>query len=129
MRIGELAERTGTTAKTLRFYEELGLLLPAERTPTGYRDYSAEAPARIDFIHRGQAAGLSLAQIHQILAIRDRGQAPCGHVAALLDERLSTIEQQLRRLQDLRESLIALREQATHIEPDTCGADRVCCYL
>ncbi|WP_141759532.1 MerR family transcriptional regulator, partial [Brevibacterium sp. HMSC07C04] len=66
MRIGELAERAGTTAKTLRFYEEQGLLPPTERTPSGYRDYAPEMVARIDFVHRGQAAGLTLAQIRQI---------------------------------------------------------------
>lgn len=63
MRIGELAEAAGTTTKTLRFYEDQGLLPPAERTPGGYRDYTTESLTRIDFIHRGQAVGLSLAQI------------------------------------------------------------------
>ena len=71
MRIGELADAAGTTAKTLRFYEDQGLLPPAGRTPSGYRNYTAETIARIDFIHRGQAAGLTLAQIKQILDIRD----------------------------------------------------------
>ena len=93
MRIGELAERAGTTAKTLRFYEEQGLLPPAERTPSGYRDYAPETAARIDFVHRGQAAGLTLAQIRQILDIRDSGHAPCEHVRDLLDARLAEIEQ------------------------------------
>ena len=93
MRIGELAERAGTTAKTLRFYEEQGLLPPAERTPSGYRDYAPETAARIDFVHRGQAAGLTLAQIRQILDIRDGGAAPCEHVRDLLDARLAEIEE------------------------------------
>jgi MerR family Zn(II)-responsive transcriptional regulator of zntA len=66
MRIGELAEASGTTAKTLRFYEEQGLLPAAERTPAGYRDYTPDAVGRIDFIHRGQAAGLTLAQVRQL---------------------------------------------------------------
>lgn len=88
MRIGELAETAGATTKTLRFYEDQGLLPPAERTPAGYRDYTLEAVARIHFIHRGQAAGLTLAQIKQILDIRDHGQAPCEHVRDLLDVRL-----------------------------------------
>ncbi|WP_313551213.1 heavy metal-responsive transcriptional regulator, partial [Corynebacterium sp.] len=95
MRIGELAERAGTTAKTLRFYEEQGLLPPTERTPSGYRDYAPETVARIDFVHRGQAAGLTLAQIRQILDIRDGGHAPCEHVRDLLDVRLAEIEQQI----------------------------------
>ena len=66
MRIGQLAEATGTTTKTLRFYEESGLLPPAERLASGYRDYAEDAVGRVGFIHRGQAAGLTLAQIRQI---------------------------------------------------------------
>ena len=62
MRIGELAEAAGTTAKTLRFYEEQGLLPAAERTASGYRDYDPEAATRIDFIRRGQAAGAKLSE-------------------------------------------------------------------
>lgn len=129
MRIGELAEAAGTTTKTLRFYEDQGLLPSAERTPAGYRDYTADALTRIDFIHRGQAAGLTLAQIRQILDIRDHGQAPCGHVRDLLDTRLTDIDHQLRQLSDLRDTLVGLRNQAEHVEPDTCSPDRVCRYL
>ena len=66
MRIGEFAEAAGTTAKTLRFYEEQGLLPPPDRTSSGYRDYPPDAIARVDFVHRGQAAGLTLAQIRTL---------------------------------------------------------------
>lgn len=129
MRIGELAEAAGTTAKTLRFYEEQGLLPPAERTAAGYRDYALEAVARIDFVHRGQAAGLTLAQIKQILDIRDHGQAPCEHVRDLLDTRLADIEQQIAQLSALRDTIAALRDEASDPEPETCSPDQVCRYL
>ncbi|GGD25309.1 heavy metal-responsive transcriptional regulator [Nocardioides daphniae] len=129
MRIGELAEAAGTTAKTLRFYEEQGLLPPAERTAAGYRDYAPEAVARIDFVHRGQAAGLTLAQIKQILDIRDHGQAPCEHVRDLLDTRLADIEQQIAQLSALRDTIAALRDEASDPEPETCSPDQVCRYL
>jgi DNA-binding transcriptional MerR regulator len=129
MRIGELAEASGTTTKTLRFYEEQGLLPPAERTSSGYRDYTPEAVARIDFVHRGQAAGLTLAQIKQILDIRDHGQAPCEHVRDLLDVRLTDIEQQIAQLSTLRDNIAALRDDAADPEPDTCSPDQVCRYL
>lgn len=129
MRIGELAEAAGTTTKTLRFYEDEGLLRPADRTPAGYRDYGPEALARVGFIHRGQAAGLTLAQIRQILDIRDSGQAPCEHVQDLLDTRLADLEQQITQLLELRDTITRLRDQATQVEPDTCGADQVCRYL
>jgi len=129
MRIGELAEAAGTSTKTLRFYEDQGLLPPAERTSSGYRDFSPEAVTRIDFIHRGQAAGLTLTQIRQILDIRDRGQAPCDHVRDLLDARLIDIEQQISHLMALRDTIAELRDHAAQPEPDTCSPDQVCRYL
>lgn len=129
MRIGELAKAADTTAKTLRFYEEQGLLPPADRTPSGYRDYGPESVARIDFVHRGQAAGLTLAQIRQILEIRDSGSAPCGHVQDLLDTRLAEIEQQIAQLTALHCTITALRQDAAHADPETCSPDRVCRYL
>ncbi|MEO9249360.1 heavy metal-responsive transcriptional regulator [Citricoccus nitrophenolicus] len=129
MRIGELAAAAGTSTKTLRFYEEQGLLLAPDRTPAGYRNYDSTALDRLDFIRRGQAAGLTLAQIQQVLEIRDGGQAPCGHVRDLLDQRLADIEDQLRSLTALCDTLTSLRDEATTLHPDTCGPDQVCRYV
>ena len=80
MRIGELAAAAGTTTKTLRFYEESGLLPQTERAANGYRSYGPEALSRLDFIRRGRVAGLTLAQIREVIDIRDAGEAPCHHV-------------------------------------------------
>lgn len=129
MLIGELATRTGTTAKTLRFYEQAGLLPAAERTSAGYRDYGPDAAPRIDFVHRGQAAGLTLAQIRQILEIRESGDAPCGHVRDLLDTRLADIDDQIRKLRELRRTVARLRENADEPDPVSCGSEQVCRYL
>ena len=68
--------------------------------------YGAEVLDRLDFIRRGQAAGLTLAQIGQVLDIRDRGQAPCRHVTDLLDTRLDVIDRQLAELAQLRTCLL-----------------------
>jgi DNA-binding transcriptional MerR regulator len=129
MRIGELAEASGTTTKTLRFYEDQGLLPAAARTPSGYRDYTPDILGRLDFIHRGQAAGLTLAQIKQILGIRDGGTPPCGHVSDLLAERLGDLDAQIAQLVDLRRTIAELRDNASVAEPDTCPPDQVCRYL
>jgi MerR family Zn(II)-responsive transcriptional regulator of zntA len=129
MKIGELAAAAGTTAKTLRFYEQEGLLPPAQRTPAGYRNYESDTLTRIDFIHRGQAAGLTLAQIRQVLEIRDGGHAPCEHVRDLLDHRLADIDAQMQRLAALRTTIVALRDEAVSIHPGTCDPDQICEYL
>lgn len=129
MRIGELAHASGTTTKTLRFYEQQGLMPDVDRTAAGYRDYSRDAIARVDFIHRGKAAGLTLAQIRRILDIRDRGHTPCAHVLDLLDSRLAEIDRQISELRALRATITQLRAQANEIGPDTCDQAEVCRYL
>ena len=102
MRIGELAEAAGTTPKTLRFYEEVGLLPAPERTSSGYRDYPQDTVARLHFIRRSRHAGLTLAQIRDILNLRDAGTAPCQHVQQLLAARLAELDRQITDLQLLR---------------------------
>ncbi|MCA4135461.1 heavy metal-responsive transcriptional regulator [Arthrobacter sp. M4] len=129
MKIGQVAETTGTTTKTLRFYEAEGLLPPAGRTASGYRDYSEDIVGRIAFIHRGQAAGLTLAQIRQILKIRELGQTPCSHVRDLLGQRLTELDAQITELLALRETISQLSAQAAEPEPEACPADEVCRYL
>jgi MerR family Zn(II)-responsive transcriptional regulator of zntA len=129
VRIGELATATGTTTKTLRFYEAAGLLPAPQRTSAGYRVYDETSADRLDFIRRSQQAGLTLAQIREVLAIRDGGEAPCSHVQQLLTERLADIERQLADLTALQETVAALHDRAGAVDPDSCSAERVCRYL
>jgi len=129
MRIGELAEVTGTTAKTLRFYEDRGLLPAANRAANGYRDYGEDAVARLDFIRRGRAAGLTLAQIREVIDIRDAGRAPCEHVHNLLGARLADIDRHIADLLALRATVAQLFSQAGRANPATCAAEAVCRYL
>jgi DNA-binding transcriptional MerR regulator len=129
MRIGELAAATGTTPKKLRFYEGRGLLPLTDRAPNGYRDYGQDAVLRLDFIRRGRAAGLTLAQIGEIIAIRDAGEAPCHQVRDLLAERLTDIDRQIVDLQGLRDTVSRLRDEADQADPSSCAADVVCRYL
>jgi DNA-binding transcriptional MerR regulator len=129
MRIGELAQATGTTTKTLRFYEDTGLLPPPERTANGYRYYDDEAISRLDFISRGRAAGLTLAQIREVIKVRDTGTAPCHHVRGVLDARLTQIDQQIADLHVVRATVAQLLAGAADGDPADCPPDRVCHYI
>jgi len=129
MRIGELAEASSTTTKTLRFYEEAGLLPAPNRTASGYRDYDPDVVARLNFIRRSRTAGLSLAQIREVLDIRDSGSAPCQHVHELLEDRLAGLDRQIAELQALRRTVAQLRDAATSVEPADCDPVLVCRYL
>jgi DNA-binding transcriptional MerR regulator len=129
MRIGEVASTTGVTTKTLRFYEAEGLLHGPERTASGYRDYPPEAVDRVAFIRHAQAAGLTLRQIREILAVRDDGQAPCRHVADLVDRRLAEVEQRLRELRATRTQLRQLAQRLEALDPADCPPSTICAAI
>lgn len=129
MLIGEVAERSGVTAKTLRFYEDAGVLSPPGRTPSGYRDYDDSALERLAFIRAAQAAGLTLAEIRDVIAIREGGRAPCSHVRELLDAKAAAATRQITELRRLKGELDRLRARATEVDPSTCRPGSVCAVL
>jgi MerR family Zn(II)-responsive transcriptional regulator of zntA len=102
----------------------LGLLTPATRTPAGYRQYTHVEREALRFVIKAKAAGLTLAEIGDILALRRDGQEPCAHVRALLDRKLAVVEAQVWALSALRDELRALRDAAaarTACDGTVCG--------
>jgi DNA-binding transcriptional MerR regulator len=121
MRIGELADQLGVNTKTIRYYEEIGLVPRAPRTPSGYRDYSEADIARLAFIKSAQRLGLSLEEIREILSLRERGEAPCAYVRDVIGEQLRSIDVRIKELRALRTELRELNEAADRI-PEVEGA-------
>lgn len=68
--------RTGVSAKTIRYYEDIGLLPAPARSPSGYRDYSEDAAARLGFVRAAALVGLILGEIREVLAFWDRSEPP-----------------------------------------------------
>ena len=126
MRISELADRAGVTSKTLRYYERIGVLPAPSRSASGYRDYRPAALDRLGFIRASQAVGLSLGEIRQVVALRDRGEAPCDHVYQLLQRRTSELDERIDELQALRRDLRALTKRARQLDPTDCNPRGVC---
>ena len=106
--IGSVAKESGVPIKTIRYYEELGLLKTSGRTEGGFRIFSSDVLARLNFIKRAQRLGLSLAEIKDFLDIHDRGELPCEHVQIKLSDKISQIEQQIQQLQILKLELQGL---------------------
>lgn len=129
MRIGELATLAGIPAKTIRYYEGIGLLDPPARTPAGYRDYEPDVCDRIGFIRAAQAAGLTLGEIRGIVALRDRGETPCSHVLGLLTARHAEIDQRIAELRAVSAELDRLATRARRLDPANCDPRRVCHLL
>lgn len=124
MRIGELADRLGVTTKSIRFYESIGLMPDPARTPSGYRDYAPADADRLTFIKTAQRLGLSLDEISEIIAFRDRGQQPCGYVADVLHRQVADLDHRIREMRALRDELKGLEAKAAAGGGDTssyCG--------
>ncbi len=126
MRIGTVADRSGVTAKTIRYYEDIGVLDVASRSPNGYRDYPEEVLQRLAFVRSAQAVGLTLAEIRKVIASREKGQAPCDHVLTLVERRSADLDRRISELHQLRGELDALVKRGRSLNPEDCSAAQVC---
>jgi MerR family copper efflux transcriptional regulator len=98
VRIGQLAAQAGFSVRTIRFYEQSGLLPAPHRTPAGYRSYDQDAVTRLRFVRSAQTLGLSLAEIAEVLRIRDYQGPPCSYVAELLETHISALDTRIKEL-------------------------------
>ncbi|MEX0765336.1 MAG: heavy metal-responsive transcriptional regulator [bacterium] len=119
-RIGALARAHGLNPKTIRYYEALGILPVPARNPAGYRIYGQADRERLAFIGKAKAIGLTLADIRDVLTLYNAGAQPCGHVVALLDQKLASIDAQLDALTAFRQQLMTLRAGASTSETADC---------
>ena len=106
--IGPVAQESGVPIKTIRYYEELGLLKAVGRTEGGYRLFDTDIFTRLSFIKRAQSLGLSLAQIKEFLEVHDQGDLPCDHVRVKLQDKVADIDRQIHQLQILKLELEGL---------------------
>lgn len=110
--IGEVADRVGVNAKTIRYYEKIELIPQPARRPSGYRIYRAEDVDRIAFIRRAQHFGLSLDEIREVLEYREHGQRPCAFVLDAVRRHADEVDQRIAELTQLRAELAHLVDRA-----------------
>lgn len=103
--IGDVADRTGLTAPTIRYYESIGLLPRPSRSPTGYRRYSEATVEELRFIKKAQALGFSLEEIGEILQLSRAGRTPCSHVLDLAHRHLRAVDDRIQQLTRFRDQL------------------------
>jgi DNA-binding transcriptional MerR regulator len=122
IKIGDLARRAGVNAKTIRYYEEIGVLPAPVRTESGYRLYAADDAAQLEFIRHARSLGFSLGEIKEILSCRARGKAPCAYVSRLISHKIEEVERRIEELRQLRQELAKLqqiaRRQPLHVEAE-----------
>ena len=126
LRIGEVAYRVGVNPKTIRYYEDIGLIPEPVRRPSGYRSYGPEDIDRITFIRRAQRFGLSLDEIREVLGYRQHAQRPCDFVLAAVRRHGAEIDQRIAALTQVRTELGDLIDRAAD---DTDAPVRYCHLL
>jgi DNA-binding transcriptional MerR regulator len=130
VQIGELAQRSGLSVKTLRYYEQIGVLAAPPRTAAGYRDYDDDdAFGRLEFVRAAQAVGLTLGEIREVIAFRERGDVPCGRVLDLILHHAAEVDRRIAELQRLRADLDRLARRARTLDPADCPESVVCHLL
>ena len=116
--IGELSDRVGISAHTIRYYERLGLLEPSKRTESGYRIYDREDEERLRFIQKAKKFGLSLDEIKQLITIRTKGTPPCASLKTMVKQHLDDLDRQIAEAISLRQELASKYEEIDRSLPD-----------
>ena len=105
LRISEVAGLAGVNIQTLRFYERRGLIEEPPRRPSGYREYPPDSVLRVRFIKRAQQLGFTLAEVQELLRLREDPKIPCKQVRSTAEAKIADIEEKLRRLRAMRSAL------------------------
>lgn len=107
---GELAKESGVNRETVRYYERSGLLPEPRLNGSGYWLFTQAAAERIRFIKRAQAVGFSLEQVRALLDLQIEPQSTCGDVRGMVEGRIADIDEKIRQLSAMRDSLVELLE-------------------
>ncbi|MCP1337313.1 MerR family DNA-binding protein [Futiania mangrovi] len=122
MNIGEAAQASGLPAKTIRYYEDIGLVRPM-REANGYRRFGRGDVARLVLLRRARALGFSVEECRELLSLYEDEQRHAGEVRAIARERLAAVDSRIAELK-------ALRRQLAHlVEACSGGAGSRCAIL
>ena len=116
MKVSEVAAQAKVNTQTLRYYERRGLLPEPDRSPSGYRAYTADAVRLVRFVKRAQALGFTLNDIEELLHLAGGGPASCDAAKAMANSRIADLEQRIEELAGMRDALARL--------VDTCDRPR-----
>jgi len=129
MQIQQLARRTGISAKAIRYYESIGLLPAPKRRANGYREYGEVDLDRVKLVAGARNLDFSLGDIEEILALRDRREAPCRVVLGMLEEKAGEIRQRIQHLQRLEVELRKLYAVGLTFPTDDIDGKNCVCHL
>jgi len=111
MNIGEVAGKSGVPAKTIRYYEDIGLIPLARRSESGYRDYDERDLATLRFVQRARSLGFPVKDVGALLALWHDNSRASAEVKRLAADHVDKIDHKLSELRSMRHTLIDLIER------------------
>jgi Cu(I)-responsive transcriptional regulator len=121
MNISQAAQACGLPSKTIRYYEEIGLVVPKRQEVNDYRVYSLDDIAQLRFLQRARAVGFSLDECRELLALYANPRRRCAQVKALVNERISQVDQQLIALHAIRDTLVGMASECAGDNTSDCA--------
>jgi DNA-binding transcriptional MerR regulator len=118
--IGNLAAATGAKVRTIRYYEQIGLIRPFGRTEGGHRIYGAEDLHRLTFIRHARELGFSTADIRELLELSDNPDTSCSLADRIAQRQLENVESRIEKLNALRGELRRMLDQCSHERAGDC---------
>ncbi len=122
MKISDVADRSGLPPKTIRYYEDIGLVRPASRQGNGYRDYDDRDVQMLRFLKRARGLGFSVADCRNLISLYQDRERASADVKALAQHRVDEIDRKIHELHSMRDAL-------THLIERCHGDDRPDCPI
>ena len=120
MRIGKAAQHSGLSVKTVRYYADIDLVRPAIDTATGYRDYTDEDIAKLQFVGKARRFDFSVSECRELLNLYQDKKRSSSEVKMLTVEKINEIDAKLAELQELKDQLNHLVQQCSGDERPDC---------
>jgi MerR family copper efflux transcriptional regulator len=121
MNISEAARRTGLSAKTIRYYEDIDLIAPAQRGDNGYRQYTEQSLEELQFLARAREVGFDLLQCRQLLGWQRDSARQSVHARGLVLEKVEDLQQRIEQLQDMQRVLRDMADRCRGDEGPDCA--------
>ncbi len=121
MNISQAAAASGLSSKAVRYYEELGLVVPSRDSNNSYRVYSRQDVERLRFLQRARAVGFDLDVCRELLALYADPKRRCEQVKALVMEKVTHLDQQVAALMDMRATLESMAAECAGDQTSECA--------
>jgi DNA-binding transcriptional MerR regulator len=129
MKIREFSNQTGLSAKTIRYYESIGILPSPRRSQNGYREYSEQDLERARFVAGARSLELSLDEISELRAMQDQREAPCRTMLNLIKHKANQIAERILLLQRMEKDLRKLYRLGLTFPTDDIDGKNCICHL